>query len=154
MPIRFATLSDVPVLVEGAGRMHASTRFRGQPYDAHKVSNAFADLIEQRKSRYGFFIAENPEGQIVGALIGSIEQQILSTVCTANVMHLDVRPEARMGGYAVRLLRAFETWSTNRGAVEIALGVNGGAEMRRLGQFARRMGFRAIGENYVKLPQA
>lgn len=153
MPIRFATLSDVPALVEGAGRAHALTRFRSQPYDAQKAAQAFTALIEQRKSKYGCFVAEDADGRIVGALIGSLEQQIFSDCCTACVMHFDVLPESRTGEHATRLLKAFETWSANRGAIEIAFEV-GGPEMQQLGRLARKMGFRAIGGNYVKEPRA
>ncbi len=149
MPIRFATLSDVPALVEGAARAHALTRFRSQPYDAQKVAHAFTELIEQRQSKYGCFVAEDATGRVVGALIGSIERQILSGACTACVMHFNVRPESRVAGHAVRLLAAFEAWSTNRGAIEIAFGV-GGTEVQRLGRLARKMGFRSVGGNYVK----
>ena len=150
MPIRFATLSDVPALVEGASRVHALKH--GHPYNAQRVARAFTELIEQRKSKYGVFVAENDQGRIVGTLIGSIEQQVLSDTCTASVMHLDVPQESRMGEYAVPLLRAFETWSANRGAIEIAFGVGGGAEARRLGRIARRVGFHAMSGNYVKQP--
>ncbi len=149
MPIRFATLSDVPALVEGAGRAHAVARFRSQPYDAQKVAQAFTELIEQRQSKYGCFIAEDAAGRVVGALVGSIERQFLSDACTASVMHFDVLPESRMGEHAVRLLGAFEAWSVNRGAIEIAFGL-GGAGVQRFRRFARKMGFRAIGGNYVK----
>ena len=128
-------------------------RFRCRPYDAQKVAQAFTELIEQRQSKYGCFVAEDAAGRVVGALVGSIERQILSGACTASVMHFDVLPESRMGEYAIRLLGAFEAWSVNRGAIEIAFGV-GGAETQRLGRFARRMGFRAIGGNYVKEARA
>ena len=149
MPIRFATLSDVPALVEGAGRAHASTRFRSQPYDAQKVAHAFTELIEQRQSKYGCFVAEDAAGRVVGALLGSIERQILSDACTASVIHFNVLPESRVGEHAIRLLGAFEAWSMNRGAIEIAFGV-GGTEVQRLGRLARKMGFRSVGGNYVK----
>jgi len=151
MPIRFATLSDLPALVEGAGRAHALTRFRSQPHDAQKVAHAFTELIEQRQCRYGCFVAEDAAGRVVGALIGSIERQVLSEVCTASVMHFDVLPESGMGEHAIRLLRAFELWSVNRGAIEIAFEV--GTRTQRLGRLARRMGFRAMGGNYVKEPR-
>src|SRR5689334_22632048 len=101
MPIRFATLSDVPALVEGAGRVHALTRFRSRPYDAQRVTQAFSELIEQRRSSYGFFVAENIVGQIVGTLIGSIQREILFDACTASVMHFDVLPDSRRREYAV-----------------------------------------------------
>lgn len=149
MPIRFANLSDVPALVESAGRVHASTRFRAHPYDARRAGEAFTELIEQRKSSYGCFVAEEADGRVVGALIGGIEQRVVSGACTASVMHFDVSAESRMDEHALRLLGAFEAWSVNRGAVEIAFEV-ARHQTQRLGRFARKMGFRASGENYVK----
>ena len=126
MTIRFATLTDIPALVEGGSRMHALTRFRNQPYNAQKVAQAFSDIITQGKGKYTFLVAANAEERIVGALIGLIEQQIFSDSLTASVMHFDVLPDARMGGHGVRLLRAFEQWCANRNVVEISLGVNSG----------------------------
>jgi hypothetical protein len=151
MPIRFATLSDVPALVEGAGRAHALTRGRSQPYDTQRAGQAFTELIEQRQSTYGCFVAEDAEGRIAGALIGAIERRILSNACTASVMHFEVLPDRRMGRHAIRLLGAFEAWSVNRGAVEIGFELRA-AQMQRLGRFAARMGFRVVGGSYVKGP--
>jgi len=150
MTIRFATLDDVPSLVDGGRRMHAITRFREQPYSAEKVSKAFADLIRHGQGKYAFFVAQATEARLVGALIGVIEQQIFSTAHTASVMHFDVLPEARMGGYGVRLLHAFEQWAKNRKAIEIGFGVNSGADLESLGRFATRMGYRNVGQNFVK----
>lgn len=147
MPIRFATLSDVPDLVESASRAHSLMHSCRRPYDAHKAAQAFTELIEQRKSRYGCFVAEDAKGRLVGALIGSIEQQIFSDARTASVMHFDVLPESRASEHAVSLLRAFETWSTNRGATEIAIG---GTGMQRFGRLARRLGFRLTTRTYAK----
>jgi len=152
MPIRFATLSDVPALVASATRAHALTRLRSQPYNTQRATEAFTTLIEQRRSKYGCFVAEDARGRIVGTLIGTIEQQILSDARTASVMHFSMLPESRVGEYGVRLLRAFETWSANRGATEIEFGVDG-AEVKRLGRLARKVGFRAMGRSYVKEAQ-
>jgi len=149
MPIRFATLSDVPALVESAGRVHVLTRFGSKPYDAQKVAQVFTELIDQRKSKYGFFVAEDAAGRFAGTLIGAIEERILSDARVACVMHLDVLPESRRSDCATKLLKAFETWSANRGAAEIEFGV-GRAEIRTLGRFARKMGYRAVGGNYLK----
>ena len=150
MPIRFATVADIPALVEGGKRMHALTRFRSQPYIEAKVAKAFEALITQGQGKYVFLVAEDGERRVVGALIGVIEQQIFSDAWTASVMHYDVLPEARMGGYAVRLLKAFETWAHNRDAIEISLGVNSGEALEKLSEFVLRMGYRKVGENYVK----
>ena len=150
MTIRFATLDDVPALVEGGSRMHALTRFRSQPYNAQKVAQAFVDLITRGQGKYAFLVAASTSGQIVGALIGVMEQQIFSDGYTASVMHIDVLPEARMGGYGVRLLKAFEQWAKNRKAVEIYFGVNSDTEVQMLERFAVKMGYRKVGGNFAK----
>jgi len=150
MTIRFASAQDVPALVEGGRRMHALTRFRRFDYDAAKVARAFADLIAKGGHKYAFLVAEDGAGRIVGALIGVLEQHIFSDQLTASVMHYDVLPESRMGGHGVRLLKAFEQWAANRKVVEISFGINSGEELERLSRFAQRMGYRKVGENFLK----
>ena len=149
MGIRFAATADVAALVQGGERMHALTRFRDQPYDPAKVSKAFTDIIQAGQGKYVLLVAEN-KTHIVGALVGVVEQQIFSNHYTASIMHIDVLPEARMGGWAVRLLKAFEQWAKNRGVIELGFGVNSEYDMQRIGQFAQRMGYRKVGENYVR----
>ncbi|MBA4178327.1 MAG: hypothetical protein C0505_17485 [Leptothrix sp. (in: Bacteria)] len=83
-------------------------------------------------------MTEAGEGQIVGALIGVLEQQIFSEALTACVIHFDVLPEARMGSYGVRLLKAFERWATNRKVIEIGFGVNSGEHLEQLSRLALR----------------
>lgn len=150
MPIRFATLRDIPALVEGGRRMHAHTRFKALDYDAARVAQTFQQLIEKGQNKYVFMVAQDSAGQIVGALIGVLEQHIFSTQLTASVMHYDVLPEKRMGGYGVRLLKAFEQWCKNRHVVEINLGINSLTEMDSVGRFVRKMGYGKTGENFVK----
>jgi GNAT superfamily N-acetyltransferase len=151
MPIRFAAFNDVPHLVEGGKKMHALTRFKNQPYLDERVTKAFNDLIAQGEGKYVFFVAENADKQIVGALIGVLEQQIFSDLLTASVMHFDVLPEARMGGWGVRLLKAFEQWAKNRNVFEIAMGVNSGVHAESVGVFLKKMGYASVGENFVRV---
>lgn len=150
MPIRFAEPKDLPALVELGARMHAMTRFRSQPFNAQKVAQAFADLMNKGQQKYVFLVAEDSQGKIAGGLIGLVEQQIFSDDWTASVMHYDVLPEARMGGYAVRLLKAFEQWAKNRKVIEITLGVNSGVDLETTGRFVQKMGYQKVGENFVK----
>ena len=150
MTIRFAKVEDIPPLVEAGRRMHALTRFRQLHYDEPRVARAFADLIRHGVGKYVFFVAEDSAGSIVGALIGVLEQHLFSDQLTASVMHYDVLPEVRMGGYGVRLLKAFERWAANRKVVEIGLGINSGVDLDRMSRFAVRMGYQKIGENFVK----
>ena len=150
MTIRFATLADVPSLVEGGSRMHALTRFRSQPSNAQRVAQAFSDLITQGQGKYAFLVAVGAERRVVGALIGVVEQQVFADGHTASVMHFDVLPEARMGGHAVRLLKAFEQRERNRDAFEITFGVNSGVDIDMLSRFALRIGYVKVGDNDAK----
>jgi GNAT superfamily N-acetyltransferase len=150
MAIRFATLEDVSALVALGRRMHALTRFRSLDFEPAKVAQALADVITKGGHKYVLFVATGAEGHVVGGLLGVLEQHIFSDQLTASIVHFDVLPEARMGGYGVRLLRAFEAWCSNRKVVEIAFGVNSSEQIDTLARFAGRMGYSKTGENYVK----
>lgn len=158
MSIRFATAGDIHALVELGKRMHAITRFRDYDYDAQRVARALNVAIgEAGGDRHLVLVAQSGEGgeaAIVGVLLATLERHIFSDRITANIMHFDVLPERRMGGWAVRLLVAFEKWARNRRIVEIGFGINSGDEYEKAGQFARRMGFEKVGENYVKVLKA
>lgn len=153
MTIRFATPADVPALVQLGKHMHAITRFRTLDYDEARVAQTLTAALTQSKDRYVCFVADDSQGQVVGGLLAVLEKHIFSQQITASIMHYDVLPEKRMGGYGVRLLKAFEQWCTNRKIVEINFGINSVGElqeMRRLGSFAVRMGYSKVGENYVR----
>ncbi len=150
MTIRFAKLEDVPALVAGGKRMHALTRFKHLDYNEGKVARSFTEIITKGQQKYAFLVADDSQGQIVGALIGVLEQHIFSDQWTASIMHFDVLPDSRMGGYGVRLLKAFEQWAANRKVVEINFGINSGEQLEVLGRFAQRMGYGKVGENYVR----
>ncbi|MBA3772340.1 MAG: DUF2235 domain-containing protein [Ramlibacter sp.] len=74
----------------------------------------------------------------------------ISEVPSSRRPDFDVLPEARMGGYGVKLLKAFEQWCANRNVVEISLGVNSGAAFEVVGRFIARVGYTKVGENFVK----
>lgn len=150
MPIRFANLQDIPALVELGRRMHQHTRFKAFNYDPARVATNFGQLIQQGQSKYVFMVAADAHGQMVGGLIAVLERHIFSDQAVASVMHYDVLPEKRMGGYGVRLLKAFEQWCENRQVVEINLGINSLTEMDSVGQFVRKMGYSKTGENFVR----
>jgi GNAT superfamily N-acetyltransferase len=153
MSIRFAELSDVPALVQLGKHMHAITRFRNLVYDESRVAQNLTAALTQGNGRYVCFVSEDSQGQVVGGLLAVLEKHIFSQQFTASIMHYDVLPQKRMGGYGVRLLKAFEQWCINRQVVEINFGINSveeAREMQRLGSFALRMGYAKVGENYVR----
>ena len=150
MPIRFATIQDVPALVEAGRHMHQITRFKTLDYQPARVAASLSQLISQGQGKYVCLVALDSHQQLAGALIAVLEQHIFSEQLTASVMHYDVLPDKRMGGYGVRLLKAFEQWCANRQVVEINLGVNSLVDMDSVGNFVRKMGYAKVGENFVK----
>lgn len=150
MAIRFATVDDIPALVALGKRMHAITRFRVFRYDEERVTKALRSAFGVGKDRYVCFVAEDGEKQVTGVLLAVLERHIFTDQVTASIMHYDVLPERRMGGYGLRLIRAMEQWAANRKVAEISFGINSGDNFERVGAFARRIGFTCVGGNFVK----
>jgi GNAT superfamily N-acetyltransferase len=150
MPIRFATVKDIPALVKLGKHMHGITRFKSFVYSEERVAKALLEVIEKGSGRYICFVAEDSTQHLAGVLLAVLEQHIFSDQIMASVVHYDVLPERRMGGHGVRLLRAFEQWCQNRKVAEINLGINSLTEMESVGGFVRKMGYVKVGENFVK----
>jgi N-acetylglutamate synthase-like GNAT family acetyltransferase len=151
MKIRFATPADVPALAELGRKFHALTRFAAYDYNQDRVAQQLYATIEtgqKRNNTHCFFVAEDSQGQPVGALIGCVEQHFFSEQLVASIIHYDVLPERRMTGAGLRLLTAFRKWAENRGAVELNAGVNSGVHLERTDRFLRKLGFRQTGGNY------
>jgi GNAT superfamily N-acetyltransferase len=153
MTIRFATLADIPALVQLGKHMHGLTRFKVFDYDEAKVAASLQAALESGQGRYVSFVAQDSAGQIAGGLLAVLEKHMFSQQLTASIMHYDVLPAKRMGGYGVRLLKAFELWCKNRQVVEINFGINSvedAQEMQRLNGFAQKMGYAPVGANHSK----
>ncbi len=73
----------------------------------------------------------------------------LNSKLVASLMHYDVLPQKRMSGASLRLLKAFRKWAENRGAVELAVGVNSGDSIEKHDKFLKRLGFQPVGGNYA-----
>ncbi len=150
MSIRLATPSDVPALVALGQATHAASRYAKLPYSAERVRKALSDVTGQGQQKYVLLVAQDTSARVVGGLLGVVEQAMFTETFSASVMYYITDPAARMGGHAPRLLRAFERWACNRGAVEVNFGVNSGIDAERVGRYARRMGYGWVGGNFVK----
>jgi Acetyltransferase (GNAT) family len=157
MAIRFATLQDVPGMVALGSRMHQLTRFKHLDYLPAKVTASLTHVVHQNQNptqqKHVCLVALDATGAVVGMLLAVLEQHIFSEQLTASIMYYIVLPEKAMGGYGVRLMKAFEQWSKNRKVVEIGFGINSinhTDELARLGSFARKLGYGKVGENYVR----
>ncbi len=151
MKIRFATLHDIPAVVETGRIFHAMTRFSAYEYNVQQLSENLAAVIasgQNAKGTHCFFVAEDDGGKFCGGLIGCAERHFFSHQLVASVMHYDVLPEKRMSGAGLKLLTAFRKWAENRGAFELSVGVNSGIAMDKMDRFLKRLGFEQTGGNY------
>jgi GNAT superfamily N-acetyltransferase len=151
MKIRFATLEDVPALVEMGRRFHDLTRFRSYDYNPDRVADQLRAVIhigQNEKGSHCFFIAESDDGQPIGALIGCIERHFFYDRPVASVIQYVVFPEKRMSGAGFRLLTAFRKWAENRRAFELSVGINSGIHLEKMDRFLKRLGFQQTGGNY------
>jgi GNAT superfamily N-acetyltransferase len=150
MPIRPATLQDIPALVEASSQMLALTRLKTLPFNPQKTTNELAGLINYPNGKYLLIVAQDGQSVVVGGLVGVIEQPLFSDALVANVVYVAVLPSARMGGYGVRLLKVFEGWAKARSAAQVCFGINSGVSLGSLSGLARKLGYQCVGENFVK----
>lgn len=148
MKIRFATLEDIPAFVEMARTFHELTRFKEYDYNPERVVSNLQAIIENSRAVHCFFVAEDSAGKPVGGLIGCVESHFFSEKLVASLIHYDVLPEKRMGGAGLKLLTAFKKWAENRGAFELAVGINSGTDLQQMDSFLRKLGFEMTGGNY------
>lgn len=148
MKIRFATLDDIPVFVELAPRFQEHTRFRSYQFNPERITANLRAVVENPRGTHCFFVAEEAAGKPVGCLIGCAERHFFSDQVVASVIQYNLLPENRMGGAGLKLLTAFKKWAENRGAFELAVGINSGTDLRQMDNFLRKLGFQMTGGNY------
>lgn len=151
MKIRPATLDDIPAFVELAKLFQAQTRFKDYTFNSERVTTNLKAAIENPRGTHCFFVAEDTTGLPVGGLIGCAERHFFSDQVVASVIQYNILPEKRMGGAGLKLLTAFKKWAENRGAYELAVGINSGADLGKMDNFLRKLGFELTGGNYSML---
>ncbi len=152
MNIRFATLADIPAVVELGYRIQRTTRLSRFPYERDVAEKNLRSLIitgQQHRRSHCLLLAEDAGGLVVGALIGCIESHLFSHRPIANLIAYGVIPGHRMTGVAVRLLKVFVDWAKRRGVDEVNVGVNSGVDIERTDRFLKKMGFAKTGGNYA-----
>jgi len=148
MKVSFATLEDIDATVEMASHMIKETRYKSYEFNGERFGSTLKGIIESERGAHCLLIASNADGNVVGTLIGCVEQHIFSDEPVASVVVLGVLPKYRMGGAGLKLLTAFKKWAENRGAIEMTAGVSSGVDLARMDSFLRKLGFQLTGGNY------
>lgn len=143
MGIRNAVTADVPNLVELGREMHQeSPRFSRLSFDGDKVAMLFCSLIE---GDHGFVMVAERGGQIIGGMAAYIAAHWFSQDLVATDLALFVSPDARGGACVPRLVDAYSTWATDRGASMIQLGISTGVQVTDTERLYTRLGLSRFG---------
>lgn len=139
--IRPATIDDLPAILELGGRMHLESRFRALEFDLAKVARVFEQLIN---SDDGIVMLAEVNGRIVGGIAGVVVEHWFSVSKVAQDFALFIEPEHRGGMLAVRLLRQYEKWAFEQGAVAVEMGINTGVHVEQTAKMLELLGFRSV----------
>jgi N-acetylglutamate synthase-like GNAT family acetyltransferase len=155
MKLRLAQMADVDHLLALGRQAHAESRFARMPFAQEKLRSNLQGLLTLQKERqtHCFFLMENSQGDVIGGLIGALEEFFFTDARSANSILLWVDPAWRGTPAAVRLIGAFHDWARQRQAQELCILVSSGITIKRTDRFLRRLGFEQTGGNY-RLPLA
>lgn len=148
MLIRNAKSSDISALVEFGYLIHAESKFSSLSFDPDKVRQTLERIVEAENSTHCCFVATSADEQLIGVLIGCVEEYFFSRSLMAHSILIYVHPKWRGSSAALKFIHAFRSWATNRGALEICIGVASGVTIGRTDKFLRRLGFSVTGGNY------
>lgn len=146
--IRFATVDDIPAMVDLGKAIHAETRLARFPFNPKRLTTQFESILSPPRSDFCVLVAEKETRGLVGGFWGQISQYYFSDALVATDYMFFVVPDLRGTPVAVRLIHAFRQWATNRGADEVCINMTTGIDIERFDRFLRHMGFTYTGGNY------
>jgi GNAT superfamily N-acetyltransferase len=146
--VRRALASDFAALVTMGEDMHdESPRFAGLGYSRERCFELLAGLSA---SPSGLVLVAEQGGELVGMVLGFVTRHFFSDDLTGSELVVYVTPHARGGSAAVKLIRHFEDWARELGAVDIVLGVSTEVQADRTAKLYQRLGFTPSGHTLVK----
>jgi GNAT superfamily N-acetyltransferase len=137
MMVRPATHADIPKVVEIVRGFHSESRYRAMRFSPKRVAEIAKFCIDK-----GFGVVV---GDIDGMMFGVIDHHTLSMDLVATEIILYVKPEARGGFTAMRLIKAFTAWAHEKGAVECFAGSTAQIATGLTQRLYERNGFEVVG---------
>jgi GNAT superfamily N-acetyltransferase len=127
--------------------MQQESAFSVIPFDVEQTANSIVGLVVNNTNGFGL-LAYTDEGEAVGMIAGSITPYFFSRGWVASDFVWYVKPEHRGSRVAVKLLKAFKAWATEKGASQLYMGVTTNISADRTGDLLQRLGFEHVGGNY------
>jgi GNAT superfamily N-acetyltransferase len=145
--IRDLTHDDLPQLLELAREMHRTGVYAAYPMDEARVAYILTRLIEVPEA---LSIGYESNGELVGAFVGEIVQDLWVDVRVAADHAFYVREADRGSRAGVMLLRAFEKWASENGADVLRPVVYAGVDNQTVNNVLQRMGYESAGTVHKK----
>lgn len=149
--IRHATLEDIPKIADLAEIMHPEGDYQNVPFCREMYEDFLKIALPQ--PQYCLFLYEK-EGEIIGAIMGSVFCYLFSPLLQAADMGFFVRQKNRGSRAAPMLEAAYREWAVARGKeagqefIKVRLDVS--TANTKAGAFYERLGYTCVGGNYSK----
>ena len=140
MKLRAATCDDLADICALGRVMHSESTFAPMDFNVDRVKETITDLMNKNQF---VVVAESTNGELVGGMAGMVVRSWFGDDMVASDLALFVRPDARGGMAAVKLITAFVHWAKLAGAKQIRPGVSTGS--RRAEDLFGRLGFTRCG---------
>lgn len=144
---RVAGVSDAVAVVELCRQFQQESWQKFCDFDEHKMLGWVLDRIKDDGS--DVFTAWSGK-QLVGGLIGMTFCYPYSNTLVAGDYIWYVVPEHRGGMVGVRLMRMFENWARDVGAVNICTGATSGIKSKRGAALLEKLGYSPVGTSMQK----
>ena len=145
--IRDLNHDDLSQLLELAREMHRTGVYAAYSMDEARVAFILTRLIEVPEA---LSIGYEVDGELVGAFVGEIVQDLWIDVQVAVDHAFYVRAADRGSRAGIMLLRAFENWANKNGTDVLRPVVYAGVDNQSVSGLLSRMGYETAGSVHKK----
>lgn len=146
MEIRSLEWADIPAVVDLAREMHGESAFSDFDFDDSKMAAQLTMPLTHPDSQFCQVAVK--DGEVVGALFGYITEFVFGPQIIACDYGWYVIPKARGTSAGVRLLKDFQKWAKDHGAVEVCMGVSTNVQKDKTGKLFKKLGYKHVGGLY------
>lgn len=141
MRVEVATPEDAAEIAALGQILHDTSSYAGIPYRPAKVEA----LMRNLSSGAGAVFVVRKDGAIVGGIAGGVAEHWFSDELLGYEYSFFIRPDARHGITAVKLMTAFTIWCKARGAKRVRVGITTGVNVEGTANLYRHIGFGDLG---------
>lgn len=143
MTIRNATHADTPFIVALGKRMIDEIPFHMGELSEERAATIIDTLID-----HGFAVVSDKDGEVTGFGLGDVFVPWYTNERMGTDYAIYIAPEHRHGKLAIEIIRRFEEWCWDNGAVTIrpSVGTGSGSAVKLLDH----MGYKTVGSSFYK----